>query len=120
MSESPDAIRKRNMAAVRPERLCAKTNDGSGIGTARAGRRAPGGTRWARTHGPRVPPGALLPARAVPMPDPSFVFAQSLSGLTAAMCLFLIASWLSLIFRVLRVLDFAHGPFYLLGASSPS
>jgi branched-chain amino acid transport system permease protein len=50
------------------------------------------------------------------MPDPSFVFAQSLSGLTAAMFLFLIASGLSLIFGVLRVLNFAHGSFYMLGA----
>jgi branched-subunit amino acid ABC-type transport system permease component len=48
--------------------------------------------------------------------DPSFVFAQSLSGLTAAMFLFLIASGLSLIFGVLRVLNFAHGTFYMLGA----
>ncbi|OGK85621.1 MAG: hypothetical protein A2X51_14920 [Candidatus Rokubacteria bacterium GWC2_70_24] len=50
------------------------------------------------------------------MPDPSFIFAQSLSGLTAAMYLFLIASGLSLIFGVLRVLNFAHGSFYMLGA----
>ena len=50
------------------------------------------------------------------MPDPSFVFAQSLSGLTAAMFLFLIASGLSLAFGVLRVLNFAHGTFYMLGA----
>jgi branched-subunit amino acid ABC-type transport system permease component len=50
------------------------------------------------------------------MPDPSFLFAQSVSGLTAAMFLFLIASGLSLIFGVLRVLNFAHGSFYMLGA----
>src|SRR5437868_3773671 len=50
------------------------------------------------------------------MPDPSFVFAQSISGLTAAMFLFLIAAGLSLIFGVLRVLNFAHGTFYMLGA----
>src|SRR5438034_11167007 len=50
------------------------------------------------------------------MPDLSFAFAQSLSGLTAAMFLFLIASGLSLIFGVLRVLNFAHGTFYMLGA----
>jgi len=52
------------------------------------------------------------------MPDLSFVFAQSVSGLTAAMFLFLIASGLSLIFGVLRVLNFAHGSFYMLGAYS--
>ena len=50
------------------------------------------------------------------MPDPSFIFAQSVSGLTAAMFLFLIAAGLSLIFGVLRVLNFAHGTFYMLGA----
>jgi branched-chain amino acid transport system permease protein len=50
------------------------------------------------------------------MPDLSFLFAQVLSGLTAAMFLFLIASGLSLIFGVLRVLNFAHGSFYMLGA----
>jgi branched-chain amino acid transport system permease protein len=52
------------------------------------------------------------------VPDLSFVFAQSLSGLTAAMFLFLIASGLSLIFGILRVLNFAHGTFYMLGAYS--
>jgi len=52
------------------------------------------------------------------VPDPSFVFAQSVSGLTAAMFLFLIAAGLSLIFGVLRVLNFAHGTFYMLGAYS--
>jgi branched-subunit amino acid ABC-type transport system permease component len=52
------------------------------------------------------------------VPDPSFILAQSLSGLTAAMFLFLIASGLSLIFGVLRVLNFAHGTFYMLGAYS--
>src|SRR5262245_17372538 len=50
------------------------------------------------------------------MPDPAFIFAQALSGLTAAMFLFLIASGLSLTFGVLRVLNFAHGSFYMLGA----
>jgi branched-subunit amino acid ABC-type transport system permease component len=50
------------------------------------------------------------------VPELSFVFAQALSGLTTAMFLFLIASGLSLIFGVLRVLNFAHGTFYMLGA----
>lgn len=45
-----------------------------------------------------------------------FLFAQSLSGLTAAMFLFLIAAGLSLIFGVLGVLNFAHGSFYMIGA----
>jgi len=50
------------------------------------------------------------------LPDPSFLFAQALSGLTAAMFLFLIAAGLSLIFGVLRVLDFSHGSLYIVGA----
>jgi branched-chain amino acid transport system permease protein len=48
--------------------------------------------------------------------ESSFLFGQFLGGLTAAMFLFLIASGLSLIFGVLRVLNFAHGSFYMLGA----
>ena len=50
------------------------------------------------------------------MPDLAFLFGQALSGLTAAMFLFLVASGLSLIFGVLGVLNFAHGSFYMLGA----
>ena len=48
--------------------------------------------------------------------DPSFLFGQFLGGLTAAMFLFLIASGLSLIFGILRILNFAHGSFYMIGA----
>lgn len=50
------------------------------------------------------------------MPDLAFLFGQFVSGLTTAMFLFLIASGLTLIFGVLRVLNFAHGSFYMLGA----
>ena len=50
------------------------------------------------------------------MYDVSFLFGQFLGGLTTAMFLFLIASGLSLVFGVLRVLNFAHGSFYMLGA----
>jgi branched-chain amino acid transport system permease protein len=48
--------------------------------------------------------------------DLSFIFGQLLSGLTTAMFLFLIASGLSLVFGVMRVLNFAHGSFYMVGA----
>ena len=48
--------------------------------------------------------------------DPSFLLGQVLSGLTAAMFLFVVASGLSLVFGVLRVLNFAHGSFYMVGA----
>lgn len=50
------------------------------------------------------------------MLEPSFILAQFVSGLTAAMFLFIVASGLSLIFGVLRVLNFAHGSFYMIGA----
>jgi branched-subunit amino acid ABC-type transport system permease component len=46
----------------------------------------------------------------------SFLFGQFLGGLTTAMFLFLIASGLSLVFGVMRVLNFAHGSFYMVGA----
>ncbi len=46
---------------------------------------------------------------------PLFVV-QLLTGLANAMFLFLVASGLSLIFGVTRVINFAHGSFYMLGA----
>jgi branched-chain amino acid transport system permease protein len=46
----------------------------------------------------------------------SLIAAQFVSGLTTAMFLFLIASGLSLVFGVMRVLNFAHGSFYMIGA----
>ncbi|GAB5378484.1 MAG: ABC transporter permease [Acuticoccus sp.] len=46
----------------------------------------------------------------------SFYFAQLLTGLANASSLFLIASGLSIIFGVTRVVNFAHGSLYMLGA----
>jgi len=46
----------------------------------------------------------------------SFYFAQFLTGLASASSLFLVASGLSIIFGVTRVVNFAHGSFYMLGA----
>lgn len=46
----------------------------------------------------------------------SLIAAQFFSGLTTAMFLFLIASGLSLVFGIMRVLNFAHGSFYMIGA----
>jgi branched-chain amino acid transport system permease protein len=43
----------------------------------------------------------------------SLLFVQLLSGLANAMFLFLIASGLSLIFGVTRIVNFAHGSFYI-------
>ena len=46
----------------------------------------------------------------------SFLFIQLLSGLANAMVLFLVASGLTLIFGVTRIVNFAHGSFYMLAA----
>jgi branched-chain amino acid transport system permease protein len=46
----------------------------------------------------------------------SFYLAQFLSGLASAASLFLVASGLSIIFGVTRIVNFAHGAFYMLGA----
>lgn len=45
-----------------------------------------------------------------------FYFAQFLTGLANASSLFLIASGLSIIFGVTRIVNFAHGSFYMVGA----
>ena len=44
------------------------------------------------------------------------ILIQFLNGLSTAMLLFLLASGLTLIFGVLRVINFAHGSLYMLGA----
>ncbi len=44
------------------------------------------------------------------------ILIQLLGGLTRGMLLFIVASGLSLIFGVMRVINFAHGSFYMLGA----
>jgi branched-chain amino acid transport system permease protein len=44
------------------------------------------------------------------------LLAQFLSGLSYASTLFLVSSGLSLIFGVTRIVNFAHGSFYMLGA----
>ena len=46
----------------------------------------------------------------------SFYFVQFVTGLASASSLFLVASGLSIIFGVTRVVNFAHGGFYMLGA----
>jgi len=48
--------------------------------------------------------------------DLSIIFAQAVSGLCRAMILFLLASGLTLVFGVMRVVNFAHGSFYMVGA----
>lgn len=45
----------------------------------------------------------------------SSIVLQALTGLASASALFLVASGLSLIFGVTRIVNFAHGSFYMLG-----
>ena len=45
----------------------------------------------------------------------SFVVIQFLTGLASASSLFLVACGLSIIFGVTRIVNFAHGSFYMLG-----
>jgi branched-chain amino acid transport system permease protein len=46
----------------------------------------------------------------------AFYITQFLTGLASAASLFLVASGLSIIFGVTRIVNFAHGAFYMLGA----
>src|ERR1700723_2680842 len=46
----------------------------------------------------------------------AFYFVQFLTGLASAASLFLVAAGLSIIFGVTRIVNFAHGAFYMLGA----
>jgi branched-chain amino acid transport system permease protein len=48
--------------------------------------------------------------------DVSFVVVQFLTGLASASSLFIIASGLTLVFGVTRIVNFAHGSLYMLGA----
>ena len=45
-----------------------------------------------------------------------FYLAQFLTGLASASALFLVASGLGIIFGVTRIVNFAHGSLYMLGA----
>ena len=46
----------------------------------------------------------------------SFYIVQFITGLASACSLFLVACGLSIIFGVTRIVNFAHGAFYMLGA----
>jgi len=48
--------------------------------------------------------------------DPSFLLIQLLAGLSRGMSLFIVSAGLTLIYGVLKVLNFAHGSFLMLGA----
>ena len=46
----------------------------------------------------------------------SFIIAQFLNGLASATSLFIVASGLTIVFGVTRIVNFAHGSLYMLGA----
>jgi branched-chain amino acid transport system permease protein len=48
--------------------------------------------------------------------DLSFLLVQALNGLASASTLFIISAGLTLVFGVTRIVNFAHGSFYMLGA----
>ncbi|MEY4098919.1 MAG: hypothetical protein RL300_90 [Pseudomonadota bacterium] len=48
--------------------------------------------------------------------NPTFVVMQVLNSISLGMNLFIIASSLTLIYGVLRIINFAHGAFYMVGA----
>jgi branched-chain amino acid transport system permease protein len=48
--------------------------------------------------------------------DASFLLLQALNGLASASTLFIISAGLTLVFGVTRIVNFAHGSFYMLGA----
>jgi branched-chain amino acid transport system permease protein len=47
---------------------------------------------------------------------PAFLFTQFVNGLSLGMNLFIIAAGLTIVLGVLRVINFAHGAFYMVGA----
>lgn len=56
------------------------------------------------------------PGLAILLTNPQFAFIQLLNSISQGMNLFIIAAGLSLIFGVLKVINFAHGVFYMFGA----
>jgi len=56
------------------------------------------------------------PGLATLLTNPKFAFIQLMNSISMGMNLFIIAAGLSLIFGVLKVINFAHGAFYMFGA----
>ena len=56
------------------------------------------------------------PGLAMLLSSPQFAFTQLLNSISFGMNLFIIAVGLSMIFGVLRTINFAHGSFYMFGA----
>src|SRR3954451_17476404 len=58
----------------------------------------------------------MLDSVALYVAHPEQALVQLLTGLAGASSLFLVASGLSIIFGVTRIVNFAHGSLYMLGA----
>lgn len=56
------------------------------------------------------------PGLATLLTNPTFAFIQLMNSVSMGMNFFIIAAGLSLIFGVLKVINFAHGAFYMFGA----
>ena len=56
------------------------------------------------------------PAKVTEPMDLSFVVVQALNGLASASSLFITACGLTLVFGVTRIVNFAHGSLYMIGA----
>ena len=56
------------------------------------------------------------PGLAALLGNPSFFAIQVMNSISMGMYLFIISAGLSLIFGVLKVINFAHGAFYMFGA----
>src|SRR5688572_20285404 len=48
--------------------------------------------------------------------DPAFLAVQALNGLASASSLFIAACGLTIVFGVTRIVNFAHGSLYMIGA----
>src|SRR5437764_4306097 len=48
--------------------------------------------------------------------NPALLFMQVMNSISLGMNLFIIAAGLTLVFGVLRIVNFAHGSFYMVGA----
>ena len=70
----------------------------------------------ARRGGAETPPAVMHGAAAPAVRLMGFYVVQCLSGLAQASSLFLVAAGLSIIFGVTRIVNFAHGSFYMVGA----
>ena len=72
---------------------------------------------WIPAHGPGRHEGmGMTGSEARRLPDLSFLFVQALNGLASASSLFIISAGLTIVFGVTRIVNFAHGSFYMLGA----